>query len=188
MKVFGFSGTSAAEKPTNDEIMGEWLLYTTPQTDDVRKGIEAYLMWKWLGKLRDGFSDFRGMTVTGAGTLAAEGAEYLPPLTTAFTGTVELTRASQSFTLPQRGGDAAVDAVNLPNHTVALPATVTINLDATGASPGDYRLMTVGSFASETSFVTGTVTGHDPRRVVLRSSSTGLYVRVVPKGISVSFR
>ena len=188
IKVFGFSGATAAAKPTNDEIMGEWLLYTTPQTDDVRKGIEAYLMWKWLGKLRDGFSDFRGMTVTGAGTLAAEGAEYLPPLTTAFTGTVELTRASQSFTLPQRGGDAAVNAVNLPNHTVALPATVTINLDATGASPGDYRLMTVGSFASETSFVTGTVTGHDPRRVVLRSSSTGLYVRVVPKGISVSFR
>ena len=188
MKVFGFSGTSAAEKPTNDEIMGEWLLYTKVQSEETRKAIEAYLMLKWLGKLRDGFSDFRGMTVTGAGTLAAEGAEYLPPLTTAFTGTVELTRASQSFTLPQRGGDAAVNAVNLPNHTVALPAMVTINLDATGASPGDYRLMTVGSFAGETSYVTGTVTGHDPRRVVLRSSSTGLYVRVVPKGISVSFR
>lgn len=188
MKVFGYSGSATTPKPANEEIMGEWILYTGVQSEETRKGIEAYLMKKWLGKLRDGFSDFRGMTVTGAGTLTMANPDYLPTLDAGFAGTLEFSQETWAFTLPTDGGAAATDAVDLSGRTVALPATVTINLDATGASPGDYMLMTVGSFAGETSFVPGTVTGHGPRRVMFCLTSTGLYARVVPKGMSVSIR
>ena len=185
MKVFGYSGTPATSKPANEEIMGEWLLYTTPQTEDVRKGIEAYLMWKWLGKLRDGFSDFRGMTVTGAGTLAADGPEYLPTLDSGFSGTLEFSRTAWSFKLPA-AGNAATDAVDLPDQTVSLPAAVTVALDLTDAQPGDYRLMSVGAFSSETTFTLGTVTSLHAYRVNLVATGTGLYVSLLPKGLSIT--
>ena len=188
MKVFGFSGTSAAEKPTNDEIMGEWLLYTKVQNEETRKAIEAYLMLKWLGKLRDGFSDFRGMTVTGAGTLAMPNPDYLPTLDAGFTGTLAFSQTTWSFTLPTDGSAAAVDAVELPRRTVALPATVAINLDVTGAEPGDYRLMTVGAFAGDTVFTAGSIAGLGRRQLQFVSGATGLSVRLLSKGTSILIR
>ncbi len=181
-KVIGFYGQG------NNEVIGEFVLYSTTQTEAVRKGISAYLMKKWLGRMHEGFSDFREMTVTGDGTLAAVGPEYLPELTSAFTGTLEFSRANWTFTLPQGGGDAAVDAVDLSGRTVALPAAVTVDLDVTGAEPGVYRLMAVGAFAGNTVFTPGAMTGLGGRKVQFAADATGLYVRLQPKGISISFR
>ena len=182
MKVFGYSGTTATEKPTNDEIMGEWILYTKVQSEETRKAIEAYLMLKWLGKLRDGFSDFRGMTVTGAGTLAAVGPEYLPTLSAEFTGTIEFSRTVWTFTLPTDGGAAATDAVDLAGRTVALPAAVTIDLNMAGAKPGTYRLMSAGSISDGTVFTLGTVTGQGNKRIALLVSETAVDVSVGATG------
>ena len=181
-KVFGYSGTTAATS-LNPEIMGEWLLYSERQSEADRAGIEAYLMWKWLGKLREGFSDFRGMTVSGDGVLAAVGPEYLPELTAAFTGTLEFSRARWSFTLPKDGGAAAVDAVDIPGRTVALPAEVAIDLDLTGAKGGTYLLMRVGSFAGETEFVPGTFIGQGGKTVTIYESNGAVYADVVPPGM-----
>ena len=181
-KVFGYSGTTSATS-MNPEIMGEWLLYSKRQSEADRAGIEAYLMKKWLGKLREGFSDFREMTVSGDGVLAAEGPEYLPELTSAFAGTLEFSRAAWSFTLPKDGGAAAVDAVDIPGRTVALPAEVTINLDLTGAKGGTYLLMRVGSFAGETEFVPGTFVGQKGKKVSIYESNGAVYADVIPPGM-----
>ena len=142
-------------------------------------------MKKWLGKLREGFSDFRGMTVSGDGVLASEGPEYLPELTSAFTGTLEFSRAAWSFTLPKDGGAAAVDAVDIPGRTVALPAEVTINLDLTGAKGGTYLLMRVGSFAGETEFVPGTFVGQKGKKVSIYESNGAVYADVIPPGMAL---
>ena len=186
-KVFGYSGTSGSTT-VNPEIMGEWLLYSKRQSEADRAGIEAYLMKKWLGKLREGFSDFRGMTVSGDGVLAAEGPEYLPELTAAFTGTLEFLRARWSFTLPRKGGSAAVDAVDIPGRTVALPAEVAIDLDLTGAKGGTYLLMRVGSFAGETEFVPGTFIGQGGKTVTIYESNGTVYADVVSPGIMLIVR
>ena len=176
-KVIGFYGQG------NKEIIGEFVLYSTTQTPTVREGISAYLMKKWLGKLHEGFSDFRGMTVSGDGVLAAEGPEYLPELTAAFTGTLEFSRARWSFTLPKDGGAAAVDAVDIPGRTVALPFEVAIDLDLTGAKGGTYLLMRVGSFSGGTAFTLGTVVGQRGREVTISESNGELYVNVVAPGM-----
>ena len=176
-KVIGFYGQG------NNEIIGEFVLYSTTQTASVRDGISAYLMKKWLGKLREGFSDFRGMTVSGDGVLAAVGPEYLPELTSAFTGSLEFSRARWSFTLPKDGGAAAVDAVAIPGRTVALPAEVAIDLDLTGAKGGTYLLMRVGSFAGETEFVPGTFIRQGGKKVTIYESNGVVYADVVPPGM-----
>jgi len=176
-KVIGFYGQN------NREIIGEFMLYSTTQTPTVCKGISAYLMKKWLGKLREGFSDFRDMTVSGDGVLAAEGPEYLPALTEAFTGSLEFSRTTWSFTLPQDGGSEAVDKVDLSGRTVALPAEVTVNLDVTGTEGGKYLLMRVGSFSGETTFTLGTIVGQKGRQVSISESNGELYADVVAPGM-----
>ena len=188
MKVFGFSGTTATEKPTNDEIMGEWILYTKVQSEETRKAIEAYLMLKWLGKLRDGFSDFRGMTVTGAGTLAMSSPDYLPTLDAGFTGTLEFSQETWAFTLPTDGGAAAVDAVDLSGRTVALPAAVAVDIDMTGAKAGTYSLLSVGAFTGDTDVALGTVTGKGNKIVELLATPTGISVKVRARGVIFSLR
>ena len=180
-KVFGFSGTGSSSV-VNPEIMGEWILYSARQSDADRARIEAYLMKKWLGKLHEGFSDFRDMAVSGDGVLAAEGPEYLPTLTAAFTGSLEFSRTAWSFTLPRKGGSAAVDAVDLSGQTVALPAEVAINLDVTGVTSGTYLLMRVGSFSGDTTFTLGAIVGQRGRSVAIFESNGELYANVVALG------
>ena len=175
-KVIGFYGQN------NREIVGEFVLYSTTQTPTVCEGISAYLMKKWLGKRRDGFSDFRDMTVSGDGVLAAEGPEYLPTLTSAFTGSLEFSRTAWSFTLPRDGGDAALNAVDLSGQAVSIPAEVTVNVDMAGAKAGTYLLMRVGSFSGETAFALGSITGQGNKRVELLVANAEVALRVYPVG------
>ena len=139
-------------------------------------------MKKWLGKLRDGFSDFRDMTVSGDGVLAAEGPEYLPTLTAAFTGSLEFSRTAWAFTLPIDGGDAALDAVDLSGRTVSIPAEVTVNIDMAGAKDGTYLLMRVGSFSGETAVALGSITGQGNKRVELLVANAEVALKVYPVG------
>ena len=180
-KVFGYSGTGSSST-VNPEIMGEWLLYSERQSEADRAGIEAYLMKKWLGKLREGFSDFRDMTVSGDGVLAAEGPEYLPTLTAAFTGSLEFSRTVWTFALPRDGGDAALNAVDLSGQTVSIPAEVTVNVDMAGAKAGTYLLMRVGSFSGETEFALGSITGQGNKRVELLVANAEVALKVYPVG------
>jgi hypothetical protein len=138
--MFGYHGDNEGAS-LNQEIMGEWILYSTTQTESVRKGIEAYLMWKWLGKLQNGYSDFRGMTVVGDGVIAAVGPEYLPELMESFTGALEFSRTEWEFTLPKDGGAAAVDAIDLNGREVTLSAAITVKINCKGAANGIYSLI-----------------------------------------------
>lgn len=187
VKMFGYSGTTESTS-VNPEIMGEWLLFSKTLDDADRRGIEAYLMKKWLGRQLDGYSDFRDMTVVGDGVLVVDDVRHLPALSAAFTGTVELTGNTLSFTLPVNGGDAAVDAVDISGQSVALPGVVTVNVNMAGAKSGTYRLLRAGQFAGETVFALGTVAGQGNKRVELVVSDTEVAVRVHPQGFLLSIR
>ena len=186
-KVFGYSGSTTATSP-NYEIMGEWILYSKTLDDDTRRSIEAYLMRKWLGKQLDGFSDFRGMTVVGAGVLAAEGPEFLPELTDAFTGSLEFSRTAWDFTLPKDGGDAAVDAVDLSGRGVVMPSAIAIKLDAKGVQNGTYSLFKAGKFSGVKEVSLAADSNLGTKYVTLSVTETEISVRVMSRGLKLTIK
>ena len=186
-KVFGYSGSGTATS-LNDEIMGEWILYSTTQTEDVRKGIEAYLMWKWLGKRLDGYSDFRGMTVVGDGVLAAAGPEYLPKLTEDFIGSLEFSRTLWEFALPKDGGTAAVDAVDLSGREVALPAAISVKISCKGAANGTYSLFKADALTGVEDVSISADSNLGNKRATLIVTESEISVRIESYGTTVVIR
>ena len=181
VKQFGYDGYNSG----NREIMGEWLMYDITPDAATCGAIEAYLMNKWLGKLPAGYADFRGATVTGSGTVAVEGPEYLPNLGNGFTGTVEFSRVVWDFTLGKNVGDTA-GLVDLTGHGLSLPAEVRVNMNCRAATSGLYPLFKCSSLASGTQFAVGTVAGSARISVVVDGGV--VYALCKKPGICVSFR
>ena len=186
-KVFGFWGNGTTQS-WNQEIMGEWILYSNTQTDATRRAIEAYLMWKWLGKLQTGFSDFRGMSVTGEGVLAVDGPEQLPILTDGFTGSLEFTRTEWAFTLPAEGGAAAVDAVTLPGREIALPSEISVNIDLNGAPNGTYTLFSAADISGAGDITLGVESKVGNKIVSFIVAEDEIAVRIIPRGTVFTVR
>ena len=186
-KVFGFWGNGTTQS-WNQEIMGEWILYSNTQTDATRRAIEAYLMWKWLGKLQVGFSDFRGMSVTGDGVLSVGGPEQLPVLTDGFTGSLEFTRTEWAFTLPAEGGAAAVDAVELSGREIALPSEISVNIDLNGAPNGTYTLFSAADISGAGGITLGVESKVGNKIVSFIVDEDEIAVRIIPRGTVFTVR
>lgn len=151
--------TDASKTVLQKELLGEIIAYNRYLTDEERMGVETYLMGKWLGKLPEGYVDFRNMTVTGAGELVLPTAAGMPKLGADFTGSVSVTTNELAFSFAE-DATQATDVLDVGEHTLALPATVTVNLTFASRVKGDqpYVIMK-GALQSETKFVLGTVTG-----------------------------
>ena len=186
-KVFGFWGNGTTQS-YNQEIMGEWLLYSNTQAESTRKAIEAYLMWKWLGRLQTGFSDFRGMSVTGDGVLSVGGPEQLPILADGFTGSLEFTRTEWSFTLPAEGGAAAVDAVELSGRKVELPSEISVNIDLNGAPNGTYTLFSAETISGVEEVSLDVASKVGGKIVSFIVGEDEIAVRIIPRGTVFSVR
>lgn len=186
VKCFGYM-SPGRRSHSNNEILGEWLLYSANVPAADRERIEAYLSWKWRGVMLEGFGETRDMSVSGAGTIAVANPESLPTLAQDFTGVIELTKDAYAFTLPKEGPDA-VEAVKLPGRTVRMQGEVTIDLDATAAKSGSYLLMSAGDFAAGTTFTLGTVADRRTREIVLSVRDNALYADVKPNGILLIVR
>lgn len=185
-KVFGFWGNGSTQS-WNQEIMGEWILYSNTQTDATRRAIEAYLMWKWLGKLQIGFSDFRGMSVTGEGVLAVDGPEQMPKLDD-FAGSLEFTRTEWAFTLPAEGGAAAVDAVELSGREIALPSEISVNIDLNGAPNGTYTLFSAADISGAGGITLGVESKVGNKIVSFIVDEDEIAVRIIPRGTVFTVR
>ena len=126
------------------EMLGEVLFYSTALDATQVKTIEDYLLYKWMGVAPEGYGDFTGATVTGAGTVAAKCAADLPTFGTGFTGAVQLTESSDfAFTYKDK---AIADALDFSGGSYAFAdgAKVTVHV-ATRRRPGEYTLITAGS-------------------------------------------
>lgn len=176
VKVFGHHNVA------NNEILGEWMLYSRALSADERADVESYLMKKWQGVIRPGFVESREMTVVGDGVVAVGNPKSLPELGESFTGTIELTRTTWGFTLEQ-GSAAAVDAWTFPGRTVTAPAAVTVDLDVSAARQGKFLLASAETFAAGTAFTLGTLVNPRDRIVALVREGNALYATVEPKGL-----
>ncbi len=137
---YGYYGGTSINRSYS--ILGEVLFYSDALSDEVRGGIESFLMKKWLARLPEGYSDFRQMTVKGAGVLSATHPAALPQFDPDFTGAVEITGADLTFTFDSVAR-CITEAVEL-NVPVSLPESGTIRI--TGAlRSGRYPLITATS-------------------------------------------
>ena len=182
---------SCVNTKPNQEVIAETLFYTNSFTAEVRAGIEAYLMEKWLGKVPDGFSDFRNVTVTGDGVVIAPDVKHLPVLGVGFTGSVVLSADTLSFAF-DGSSTVASNAMSLPGTDIAFPAEVAVNLSfASSPSPGvRYTLIAGDIDVSATEFTLGTVSGAGNRKLSLAydGQSGELYVEAKAFGFVLSIK
>ena len=182
-----FGYYNLGESPNlNPERLGEIILFESALDDAARAGIEAYLMHKWLGKARDGYTDFSGARVDGTGTVVATTPDRLPAFAETFSGTVTLSTDTFDLTIGTNAlGQAAVTPSLAIPGTLAVAAGGTVNLTfASRLRAGLYPLLTCGAFAGEgfadwTLAVSGDVPAGD---VTLVRSAGTLSVRIASLG------
>ena len=184
-------------RPEAGEIMGEILLYSTVLGDEVRTGVESYLMNKWLGTLPAGFADSRRATIDGTGDVIVPDAARCPQFAPTFAGSVTLggDAAAFDFTIDP-DSDTVANALNVPNATLTLPANCTGTVRFTRKPRGgtEGRVWTLvdcadyagGEVAWTVSFADGTPSG----RAVIRTSADGrkITVEVPPTGLTLIVR
>jgi len=179
---FGWYGNETS----NRERLGEIILFETALSDSARAGVEAYLMRKWLGKTRAGYSDVSAATLTGSGTVTAAKIQQLPALGAGFTGGVALTDAAFAFTISTNAASQYVVAPSLTAPAaLTVPATGTISVTFL-AKPtvGTYTLINYGSasgagFSGWTLSASGALPGGPVR---LQAAPNALRVNVLSQG------
>jgi hypothetical protein len=136
----------------NGEIIGEVLLYGTALSDDQVKGIEAYLMGKWIGLLPDGYADIRNATVAGTGTVQVAVGSQRPNIDRGFEGTVAIAAGGDFAMTIDPDTDTIMGALDCPAATLSLPSSCSITLNFTRKPSGtmptrDYTLVDCASGA-----------------------------------------
>ena len=164
------------------EILGEVILYDAELTDIQREDIEAYLMWKWLRRVRTGYDPIEGLSraqIAGAGSVTIDSfASALPSFADGFAGKVAVTADTLTF------GGAKYD---FKDAAVAFPESMTIHVSGDLAD-GDYSLVTAGSIASGTAF-TAVYDGEEEARLTLTNTGSELRVTINrATGMFIMFR
>jgi len=182
---FGWYGGDNVATP-NRERLGEILLFESALSDGTRAGIEAYLMRKWLGKARAGYSDATAATVTGAGAVTAAKPQQLPSFDAGFSGAVALTSTAFDYTLTTNAAGAYIltPATAIPG-TLAVAATGTINVLFDVKPPaGKYTVVSYDAIAGD-GFAGWTLSAGGkvpPGHMTLKATATALQLYVASQG------
>ncbi len=128
-----YVNTEGAAKK-NGEIIGEVLLYNTALSDADVKGIEAYLMGKWIGRLPDGYADIRNATVAGTGTVQVAVGSQMPRIDRGFEGNVSVADGAFTMTIDP-DTDTVMGALDCPAAALSLPASCSITVNFTRKPP-----------------------------------------------------
>jgi hypothetical protein len=186
---FGYYGDSDGTS-AGTERLGEILLFDTALADSARADIEAYLMKKWFGRARVGYSDFTAATVAGSGTVSAVAPTRLPAFDAVFSGTVALSATAFDFTVTTNASGATVvaPATVIPG-TLSVASTGTIRVHfAVKPRTGLYTLIAHGVITG-TGFANWTLVtdGLQPAQTVLLSKTpTALNLHVASRGTFIS--
>jgi hypothetical protein len=118
-----------------------------------RKDVESYLMWKWLGMLPPGRSNFTEATLTGGGTVTGVAQSALPRFSDGYTGTIALDGNSLDFCVSVSSGQVE-GAIAAPGATLAMDGTVTLNISLDPENghldEGSFLLVDAGSVTGVT--------------------------------------
>ena len=174
------------DKVDAGEVQGEIIVYDKVLEDDVRKSIEAYLMWKWMGVARDGYSVSENMTLTGNGSVTIASKDQMPKFDAQFTGAAAFGESAFDFTV---NGDGSVSgAVDMGAAAISFPAACTANVSfADGMKVGVYPLIKGGEIASETSWTLNLVNGGS-RKAVISQNGGMVALEVRSPGTVVTVR
>jgi len=174
------------DKVDAGEVQGEIIVYDRVLEDDARKSIEAYLMWKWLGVARDGYSVSTNMTLTGSGSVTIASKEQMPKFDAQFAGAAAFGESAFDFTV---NGDGSVSgAVDMGAAAISFPAACTANVSfADGMKVGVYPLIKGGEIASETSWTLNLVNGGS-RKAVISQNGGMVALEVRSPGTVVTVR
>jgi len=182
---FGYYGDSDGTS-VGIERLGEIILFDTALSDSARADIEAYLMKKWFGRARTGYSDFTAATVTGPGTVNAVDLLRLPAFDSAFSGTVALSATVFDFTITTNAsGTIVVSPAPAIPGTLSVASTGTIRVHFAVKPPAaTYSLLSYGT-AAGSGFAGWTLAtdGQLPtQKVRLTATSDALDLCILPSG------
>ena len=171
---------------------GEIILYPTALSNADRKATEAYLMKKWLGKTPVGYGDPSQMTVVGAGTVTTANGALRPKTAAAFTGVLNVTGDSLTFTVDTTAETPVANAISLPNGTLATADDLTINVVfSKRPAAGMYTLVNACSWNATTvsmGTATGAISAKRASLLQLRKSGSSLLLEVKDVGFVLSVR
>ena len=189
---FGYYGGDNLATP-NRERLGEIILFGSALDENTRASIEAYLMKKWMGKVRDGYVDVTESTVSGDGSVNAVHPAQLPSFDSGFSGTVNLSSSAFDYTVGMDAGgeyEITPGSVTIPGTlSVASSGTINVDFDASPAA-GTFLLMSYGAVSGggfdNWSLVT---TGDVPdANVKLLKTDTSLSLQIIPAGTVILVR
>ena len=92
-------------------VQSEIILFESEISEANRCAIEAYLAWKWLGEVREGYTELSKAQLTGEGTVVVPTGRPAPQFGADFTGTAVF--AANTFDFTVTDADAAVPVTGL---------------------------------------------------------------------------
>ena len=172
-------------------VIGEMLYYSTPLSDDVVSGLEAYLMKKWLGRLPDGFSDVGGATILGSGSVSVADAVGRPNLGVSYSGVYELSGDGRlSMEIDPSTGEVH-GALVAPNATFKLPSSCTIDVSFTSRphvrEKVSYTLVDCATMDGEVSW-TFNRGANVPSYARFVQSGNKVALEIIEQGLLIIFR
>lgn len=194
-EVFAFSTTSDIDfcyqgywgnsegRNVYGEILGESLYFNRVLSEGERDTVTSYLMWKWLGMMPSGRSNFTETTLSGAGTISGVAQTALPQFADDFTGTIAFEGASLDFgvSTPDRPVEGALVA---KGATLAMTGEVTLNvaLENGRLKTGSYTLIDMAAFSGVTGWRLNLVGASDPNGRAKLVAEGGKVVLQIAKG------
>ena len=156
------------------------------------KGIEAYLMGKWIGRLPEGYADIRNATVAGTGTVQVAVGSQRPNIDRGFEGTVAIAAGGDFAMTIDPDTDTIMGALDCPAATLSLPSSCSITLNFTRKPSGtmptrDYTLVDCASGADGVAWTLNRG-ANAPSRGIFLSTGNKIVFRCLHPGMSVSFR
>ena len=115
-------------------VQSEIILFENEIAETTRKQIEAYLAWKWLGEVREGYTSLHAATLTGSGAVQIPAGAAVPQLGADFTGRANFAANAFEFTVTAKDPTVAVEGlIDVGGGTFApqSPCTLAVTL-ATG--------------------------------------------------------
>jgi len=182
---FGYYGNSDGTTQ-GTERLGEIILFDAALGDATRASIEAYLMRKWFGRARAGYSDLTDAAIAGNGAVRAATPSQLPAFDPGFSGTVALAGTAFDYTLTTNAVGAYIltPSTAIPG-TLAVAATGTINVFFDVKPPaGKYAVVSYGAIAGS-GFAGWTLSagGKVPAGpITLKATATTLQLSVTSQG------
>ena len=147
-----YNNSAGLPYPVNcGEVQSEIILFADKIGEEDRAKIEAYLAWKWLGEVREGYTSLHAAKLTGSGVVTIPAGAAVPQFGADFTGSVQLASDALAFTVTDADPATPVDGlIDVGGGTFApqSPCTLTVTVaDGVNLRSGAFYPLVMGAWA-----------------------------------------